>query len=468
MSSKKALVVLGMHRSGTSSVAGMLSILGASAPQTLLSPSPDNPKGFWESRLVVEANDQLLSSAGSYWSDWRKFDFDATAPDLAAHLHQMRADILRSEFGEADTIVLKDPRLCRLFPAWEDALAEQGYGLGFVMPIRSPLEVAGSLQRRNDFSIAEGLLLWLRHVLDAELVTRGRRRHIMMWPDFMENWRKELARLGAALNWEMPALGGAIAVKIDTFLSRDLRNENVSDSDLRDDPQVHAWVNEVYAAFKILAKRDGDAEVLARLDRLRSDFDLSSKLYFPAYGAVLLREHHAATARDHWSQQAVAAGQASEALTASLAQRDQELIDASARHEALRQGEAVLAQKNAALTDVLASQARTIEEVRAASDALQARLEATVAENKATVVENTERTVQLEQQLSLVSGERAAALADAHALEVRLAALDAELQVRTTERDALRHDLSVLTQNLRERPMVTAWKARRRDPAPQA
>ena len=73
---RTALVILGMHRSGTSSVAGALSLLGAAAPKTLLEPAPDNPKGFWESREIVQFNDRVLQAGQSWWNDWRDFDFD--------------------------------------------------------------------------------------------------------------------------------------------------------------------------------------------------------------------------------------------------------------------------------------------------------------------------------------------------------------------------------------------------------
>lgn len=56
MSKKMALVVLGMHRSGTSSVAGALAMLGAQPPKTLLAPSDDNPKGFWESWEIIQVD----------------------------------------------------------------------------------------------------------------------------------------------------------------------------------------------------------------------------------------------------------------------------------------------------------------------------------------------------------------------------------------------------------------------------
>lgn len=76
---KVALVVLGMHRSGTSSVAGALAMLGAAAPRTLMAPGEDNPRGFWESQVLMGVNDRLLAAGGSNWRDWRRFPPEALA-----------------------------------------------------------------------------------------------------------------------------------------------------------------------------------------------------------------------------------------------------------------------------------------------------------------------------------------------------------------------------------------------------
>ena len=78
-SGKIALVVLGMHRSGTSSVAGALAMLGAAAPRTLMAPGEDNPRGFWESQVLMGVNDRLLAAGGSNWRDWRRFPPEALA-----------------------------------------------------------------------------------------------------------------------------------------------------------------------------------------------------------------------------------------------------------------------------------------------------------------------------------------------------------------------------------------------------
>ena len=41
------LLVLGMHRSGTSMFTRALNLLGMELGQPLMAPQPDNPKGFW-------------------------------------------------------------------------------------------------------------------------------------------------------------------------------------------------------------------------------------------------------------------------------------------------------------------------------------------------------------------------------------------------------------------------------------
>ena len=68
---RQAILVLGMHRSGTSALGGVVSMLGAAAPKTLLPANGGNPRGYWESLPLERANNDLLASAGSRWDDWR-------------------------------------------------------------------------------------------------------------------------------------------------------------------------------------------------------------------------------------------------------------------------------------------------------------------------------------------------------------------------------------------------------------
>ncbi|WP_134487370.1 hypothetical protein [Methylocella tundrae] len=83
----------------------------------------------------------------------------------------------------------KDPRLCRIIPFWVAAFEEMQIAPLVVIPIRSPLEVAQSLAKRDGFSLETGLLLWLRHVLDAERESRHFPRAVVSMDDLFEDWR---------------------------------------------------------------------------------------------------------------------------------------------------------------------------------------------------------------------------------------------------------------------------------------
>ena len=66
---KKCLVVLGMHRSGTSAFAGVLELLGVNLGSKMLETQPDNPTGFFENKYVVLATDCILETLNSSWDD---------------------------------------------------------------------------------------------------------------------------------------------------------------------------------------------------------------------------------------------------------------------------------------------------------------------------------------------------------------------------------------------------------------
>ena len=268
---KTALVVLGMHRSGTSSVAGALTLLGAAAPLTLMAPAADNPRGFWESNVVMGLDDELLAEAGSSWSDWRRLP---RTPDPAGARDRIVA-CLEGEFGDAETIVLKDPRMCRLFPAWRAALDAAGYRPLIITPLRTPSEVAASLQARNPVTREQGLRLWLRHVLDAEWASRGLPRHFMRWSSFMADWRAEIALINARLGTTLAPAAGDGGAAIDAFLTPDLHRQ-------RDEAPTPAMVAQTWAVLGDLARHGEHPDLHAALDALRRALDQAGELFADA------------------------------------------------------------------------------------------------------------------------------------------------------------------------------------------
>lgn len=233
---RRALVVLGMHRSGTSAVTRLLTLAGAEPPRELMPANADNPQGYWESRRIARFNNRLLESAGTRWNDDAPI---AEAWFSAADRHADRdeaAAILAEEFGSATELVLKDPRICRLLPFWRnvfDATEIEPFGL---VVARDPLEVARSLAARihvPEFrpaaipATSRGLLLWLRYVLDADRVSQDLPRHVVHYGDLVTDWRQALAGLFAT--GIVGAPDAAAAAAIDTFLDPSLRRQRANE-----------------------------------------------------------------------------------------------------------------------------------------------------------------------------------------------------------------------------------------------
>ena len=80
-SGRIGLLVVGMHRSGTSAVAKTINLLGAELPSHLMPAHAEfNAAGYWESQEVADLNDQILMAAGSCWDDVLPIDPDKLSP----------------------------------------------------------------------------------------------------------------------------------------------------------------------------------------------------------------------------------------------------------------------------------------------------------------------------------------------------------------------------------------------------
>ena len=189
------LLVLGMHRSGTSALCGALAKSGAVPGVHLMPPTADNPEGYWECAPVVGMNDELLKRLGARWDSVVALPADWTSLPSVEALRADAADIIAAEFGETRFAVLKDPRLCRLLPFWRDVLGEAGFTLSAALLVRRPMEVAASLARRDQFAPEKSLALWFDHLVDAERNSRGLPRATLAYDALLADAAAALARV---------------------------------------------------------------------------------------------------------------------------------------------------------------------------------------------------------------------------------------------------------------------------------
>jgi hypothetical protein len=276
---RDVILVLGMHRGGTSSVAAVLGKLGAAAPTDFMRGDEFNEKGYWESINLAYFHDTLLAAAGSSWDDWRRIKAKFyTAPAIEALKQTARAHFLFS-FGDAPLIVLKDPRICRFVPFWVDLICELKLRLTVVIPVRSPLEVAMSLRSRNGFSLSKGLLLWLRHMLEAEAASRDIPRSIISWDELLANWRPCAEKISSDLNIKWPSFSVRSGQDLDEFLTLTLKHNYATEADLAQAPEMHDWIKDTFGALVALARDSQSRAARATLDRVRSAFENTCVLY---------------------------------------------------------------------------------------------------------------------------------------------------------------------------------------------
>jgi hypothetical protein len=276
---RQAILVLGMHRSGTSALGGVINAMGAAGPKSLMPALADNPRGFFESWPLAYAHDELLGSVGSRWIDWQQLDPQWFQSEAANQHRQKIKALLADEFGDAPLIFIKDPRICRFVPFVSSILAEMNIGTIAFLIVRNPLEVAYSLERRNKIAVSQSLLLWLRHVLEAEYHSRNMARYFLSYPDILVDWRFHMSRAAERTGIAWPALPNNLDTKIGQFVTMDLYHERATPVDLQVHPDAPPLVRQTYDILSAIVAGGENKELLDRLDELRATFDEECALF---------------------------------------------------------------------------------------------------------------------------------------------------------------------------------------------
>jgi len=185
------IVVLGMHRSGTSSVAGLLARMGAwPGDDSALLIGPDNPRGHYELGALHGACLRRLEAAGG---DWKHPPM--SAPDAAVDAFRREAAAVLDTLDARRPWFVKEPRLCLIVRELLPLLTRPV----FVHVVRDPIEVAASLEARDGLGRDEALALWERYTRAAFAATRGWPRVVVDYAGVVADPLAASARLHAAL-----------------------------------------------------------------------------------------------------------------------------------------------------------------------------------------------------------------------------------------------------------------------------
>ncbi len=410
---RTAIIVAGMHRSGTSVTTRIINLLGASLAQDLIPPGIGNELGHWESRAVQELHNRLLAELGSDLyspvslpADW--FGSAAARPWIA----RIR-DLIAEEYSTSTFFVLKDPRITLFLPLWSEAMRQSSIAPRFVLPFRHPDAVANSLEARerrldsgNALPHAQGVAAWLRYVLSAEKYTRGQVRTFVAFDGILANWRVELARMSRQLGIDWPNWRHADA-DIDDFLDANSHDDATA---LAADDAV-GICRDIYASLakavlepkSIFPAFDAAMQTLSTAERLFGPAMLAREQVFND-----LRDRANSAALRHDSERA----QMHERFAAEIGLRDTRNAEATAHARRLEESVESLERERTTAFDY----AKSLEQdrIRVAQvetesarehEAAQARFIADIKLRDSRLAETANKVRQLDERVQLLTRE---------------------------------------------------------------
>lgn len=196
------VVVLGMHRSGTSMLAGLLvQGVGFNVGEPLIRPAFDNAKGFFERIDAVLQNDEFMKAQKIYWDmgpkdyDWEKGIQDKKSGKIKFREGDRALGFLNN-LANAPWLQ-KDPRMCITLKTWLPLLHKKPAA---VFTYRHPLEVAMSLNKRErNFDLLRGLRLWVVYNMRGIQNSQSLCRVYSSNDDLLMDARREVQRVADEL-----------------------------------------------------------------------------------------------------------------------------------------------------------------------------------------------------------------------------------------------------------------------------
>lgn len=386
------VLVLGMHRSGTSLCAHVLSALGIDMSDEI-GPHPSNAKGHWERPEIVRLHDRILDGFNrGFYSPYHDFSLPVAwwANPRVGEVRREIIAFLTGRMGEA-AFGFKDPRTARLLPVWHQIFSELDLEPKIIFCLRNPGQVARSLHARDGIDDDAGELRWFAYVIDFFRYSRNCDIRILEYETWFEDPKQNLTKLR---NFIEPSW-------LQRGLDPDQLIAAIIDDRLRHDDREHrrARLPLVRSLYALARRADRDPAAREQILAIAAQY-----VGFDQMQAGFQRAFERST---ELSLQLPALEQEVAALKEALAQRDAAVADAHARaEESAARAEESAARESAAVAKLerqlaLAGPQR-IAAQRSAAEAVHvelSRLREAVAEAEAEACERRAEAETASQEL---------------------------------------------------------------------
>lgn len=182
------IIVLGMHRSGTSAMAGVLNALGgySGKDEELLPSNHFNRKGYFERFDVIALNESILcenainnipflsecdcfrvkmilDGFGWIFGAWTIINGELIASKKSIKQIKSIIERIHNAAPPDRPCILKDPRLALTLPQWQHYLGKSA----IIIMIRNPVDITRSLFERENIIPSISYNLWVLYTYSA-------------------------------------------------------------------------------------------------------------------------------------------------------------------------------------------------------------------------------------------------------------------------------------------------------------
>ena len=252
---RRLVVVLGMHRSGTSAVARSLMTLGVDLGESLEpAVAGVNEKGFFEDSELNAFNEQLLQNLGRSWHSMSALTGSELASAGLASARAEAASLLSRKMAHGRVFGVKNPRFARLLPFWQPVFGEMNLDVSYVIVVRNPISVARSLARRDGFAPIKSYYLWLQHLVPAIVETHGATRVVVDYDLLLDDPVQQVERIAVSLKLRFDMRSEGLRDFANNFLERRLRHTRFGQREMLESDDAPEGLADAYLMLQDAAR----------------------------------------------------------------------------------------------------------------------------------------------------------------------------------------------------------------------
>ncbi len=275
----KLVVVLGMHRSGTSVITKALECVGVKLGNNLMEAAiGDNDLGFFEDLDIVNFNDELLAECNKKWYSTETIQtYDVE--NLIRRGFLIRAvEMMRGKLMNKKCFGYKDPRSAKLLPFWSKVYEAAKFDTYFILALRNPLNIVRSLAERDGIECGHAYYLWADYITSSLTFLKNKKFIAIDYDHILDNPREVISQISKFLHMQINL--GASDIYEQQIIKKSLRHWSFIDSDLALDNGVPHLVHDIYSITKNLGSHSHSADLidLKVLEGLRSEIEQDNHL----------------------------------------------------------------------------------------------------------------------------------------------------------------------------------------------